>query len=158
MITAILVGDREVIARLTEIRGKSLQGVARAVTRLGLEMERLVKQKLSGEVLNVRTGVLRSSINTQVKQSATEVTATVGTNVKYARAHEFGVPHSWEIRPVKARALAFQVNGQSIFAMRVTHPPLPERSFLRSALREMTPRIRAELEAAVGDVIHNRAA
>ena len=156
MITATLIGDRELIARLGAMPAGLRTGIARAVTRLGFQLERLVKQKLSGQVLHVRTGVLRSSVNTRVQESAAAVTATVGTNVKYARYHEFGVPHSWEIRPKSARALAFQVGGQTIFAMGVTHPPLPERSFLRSALREMQPAIKAGLSAAVGEVVHHR--
>jgi phage gpG-like protein len=128
-------------------------GIARAVTKLALEMVRLVQQKLSGPVLKVRTGVLRSSINSHVQQTATGATATVGTNVIYGRFHEFGVPHSWEIVPRSARALAFEIGGRPIFAMRVTHPPLPERSFLRSSLREMTPRIKEELERAVSETV-----
>ena len=154
MITAYLIGDSELIARLSAMPGGLQQGIARAVTRLALELQRLVQQKLSGPVLKVRTGVLRSSINYQVTQTATGATATVGTNVKYGRFHEFGVPHSWEIRPRSARALAFEVGGQTIFSMHVTHPPLPERSFLRSSLREMTPHVNAELEAAVAGVVH----
>src|SRR6266550_4175069 len=155
MITAYLLGDRELIARLNAMPGGIKGGLARAVTRLGFQLERLVKQKLSGEVLNVRTGVLRSSINTRIKESSTEVTATVGTNIKYGGYHEYGVPHSWEIRPKSARVLAFQVGGAQVFAMSVTHPPLPERSFLRSALREMQPAIKAGLSEAVGAAVRH---
>lgn len=151
MITVQLIGDSEVIARLSAIGSRLPSGVARAVTQLTLELQRLVQQKLSGQVLHVRTGVLRSSINREVRQTGTEVIGTVGTNVSYAKVHEFGVPHSWEIRPRRARALAFEVGGKTIFAMRVTHPPLPERSFLRSALREIEPRIKAEIEDAVSE-------
>lgn len=154
MITAYLVGDTELIARLSAMPGRLQSGIARAVTKLALDLQRRTQQKLSGPVLKVRTGLLRSSINYQVKQSSTEVTATVGTNVFYGKIHEFGVPHSWEIRPRTARALAFEVGGQTIFAMRVTHPPLPERSFLRSSLREMEPMIKSELEGAVAGVLH----
>jgi phage gpG-like protein len=154
MITAYLVGDREVIARLNRMPGALRGGIARAMTKLALETQRLVQQKLSGQVLNVRTGVLRSSINYHVQDNASQVTATIGTGVKYGRFHEYGVPHSWEIKPARANVLAFKVGGQSIFAARVIHPPLPERSFLRSALREMQPRIKAELSAAVGEAVH----
>lgn len=149
MITAFLTGDTELIARLNAMPGRLQSGIARAVTKLALDLQRRTQQKLSGPVLKVRTGLLRSSINYQVHQSSTEVTATVGTNVRYASYHEWGVPHSWVIRPRTARALAFEIGGQTIFAMRVTHPPLPERSFLRSSLREIEPQIKAELEHAV---------
>jgi phage gpG-like protein len=154
MITAHLVGDTELIARLSAMPGGLQQGIARGVTRLALELKRLVQQKLSGPVLKARSGRLRNSINTQVQQSSTEVTATVETNVPYAGYQEFGVPHSWPITATSARALAFEVGGQTIFRKSVMHPPLPERSFMRSSLREMEPRIRAELEADVSEVVH----
>jgi phage gpG-like protein len=128
--------------------------VLRAVTKLAIELDAIVKRKLSGEVLNVRTGVLRSSTNYKIRDSSTEVTATEGTNVKYAKFQELGVPHSWEIRPKTARALAFQVGGQTIFRKSVTHPPLPARSFLATALKELEPKIRSDIAAAVGQAIH----
>jgi HK97 gp10 family phage protein len=157
MITAYLLGDQALIAKLNAMPNGLRNGIARAVTRLAIETQRLVQQKLSGSVLKVRTGVLRSSINYKVEQSSTSVTATVGTNVKYAAINEFGgrtPPH--EILPKKARALAFELNGKTIFAMSVHHPgsKIPERSFLRSALKEMEPRITEELERAVGEVVH----
>ena len=108
-------------------------------------------------MLNVRTGVLRSSVNTRVDESSTSVSATIGTNIKYAKIHEYGgVIHVPEIKPKSARALAFEVGGQTIFAMsaRAHDVRMPERSFLRSALCEMKPTIEAELKAAVGEVIH----
>ena len=154
MITAYLLGDNELIAKLNAMPGGTRQGIVRALTRFMLQFDRRVKQKLSGEVLNVRSGVLRASVHTEVKESATEVIGTEGTNVKYARFHEYGVPHSWEIRPRSARALAFEVGGQTIFRMRVTHPGLPERSFLRSAQREMTGQFKDEMRQAVGEAIH----
>jgi HK97 gp10 family phage protein len=150
----MLVGDQQLIARLNAMPDRLRSGIARAVTRLCIETQALVQQKLSGSVLKVRTGTLRSSVNFKVDQTATAVTGTVGTAVKYAGYHEFGVPHSWEIRPKSARALAFELNGKTIFAKRVIHPPLPERSFLRSALREMEPKIESELSAAVGEAVH----
>jgi phage gpG-like protein len=154
MITAYLLGDRELIARLAAAPNGLQRGLARAVTRLGFQLERRVKQKLSGEVLNVRTGLLRASINTRVKETSSEITASVGTNIKYGKFHEYGVPHPWEIRPKSARALAFEVGGAQVFATRVMHPPLPERSFLRSALREMRGQIQAELKQAATAELH----
>jgi phage gpG-like protein len=153
MITAYIVGDSALVAKLNAMPNGLRNGIARAVTRLAIETQRLVQQKLSGSVLKVRTGVLRSSINYKVEQSSTGVTATVGTAVKYAPYHEFGISHSWEIRPKSARALAFELNGKTIFAKRVIHPPLPERSFLRSALKELTPKIENDIREAVAEAI-----
>jgi hypothetical protein len=155
MITLQLVGDREVIAKLAAMPEGMRAGLARAITRLSLEGERLSKQKLSGEVLNVRTGALRSGVHAlPTTSSSTEVKGGWGSSVWYGKLHEMGVPHSWEIRPKSARVLAFEIGGRTIFAMHVTHPPLPERSFMRSALREMQPRIQSEIEAAVSQELH----
>ena len=155
MLTVELIGDTALIARLKAMPNAINDGLARTITRLGLELQRKVKsEKLSGQVLKVRTGVLRESINLRVDRTSTAITASVGTNVKYGRFQEFGVDHSWQILPKSARVLAFEIGGKTIFARSVTHPPLPERSFLRSALREMTPRIEAEMRAAVGEAVH----
>ena len=150
MIEVHLIGDREVVARLSSMPGRMQAGLARAITRLSLEGERLSKQKLSGEVLHVRTGALRSGVHAlPTTSTATAVKGGWGSSVYYGVYHEFGIPHSWQIFPKKARALAFEIGGRTIFAAHVTHPPLPERSFMRSALKEMTPRIQSEIEDAV---------
>jgi phage gpG-like protein len=153
MLTVQLVGDDRLVARLEAMPGRLHDGIARAVTRLGFELQRRVQEKLSGEVLKVRTGTLRSSINTQITDTPTEVSATVGTNVAYARYHEYGVARSWVIEARNAQVLRFTIGGQTLFRRRVTHPPLPERSFLRSALAEMAPQIEEGLREAIAEVI-----
>jgi phage gpG-like protein len=153
VITIEIVGDREFAARLDAMPGRMREGLVRAVTRLGLELQRKVQaEKLTGQVLKVRTGSLRSSINTEISQSADQVAASVGTNIRYARVHEYGVDHPWVIA-AKDRALRFELGGRVIFRRSVRHPPLPERSFLRSALREMQPAIEAGLKNAVAQAI-----
>jgi phage gpG-like protein len=161
MITAYLVGDREVIAKFNHMPSGVHRRLLQAITKLAIELDRTVKRKLSGEVLHVRSGVLRSSTNYKITDSATEVTATEGTNVKYAKFQELGVPHSWEIRPKTAKALAFSWNvpghiltRDPAFFRSVIHPPLPARSFLASALRELEPKIRSDIAAAVDQAIH----
>ena len=129
--------------------------VQRTVNRLAIELMALVKQKLSGEVLKVQTGRLRRSIHKKVDASASRVEARVGTNVEYGKTHELGLTipaHIVEAR--RAKALRFQMNGKTVFAKRVRIPAvkMPQRSFLRASLDQMEPRIRAELEAAVGKV------
>jgi phage gpG-like protein len=154
VISVALIGDRELVARLDAMPGRVHDGLARAVTRLGLELQRKVQsEKLSGSPLKVRTGTLRSSINTQVTDTAAEVSASVGTNVFYGRIQEYGVARSWLIEARNAKMLAFTVGGKKVFARRVTHPPLPERSFLRSALAEMQGTIEEGLKEAVAEAI-----
>jgi phage gpG-like protein len=154
VITVQLVGDRELAARLDAMPGRVHDGLARAVVRLGLALQRKVQEeKLSGQVLKVRTGSLRSSINTAISDTPAAISASVGTNIRYAKAHEYGVDHPWLIAAKSARALRFEIGGRVIFRRSVRHPPLPERSFLRSALKEMAPDIDAGLRQAVATAI-----
>lgn len=99
----------------------------------------VVQNKLSGQVLNVRTGTGRRSITYVVEQGPSFIRGIVGTNLNYMRAHEFGMTIQIpEIRPRTAKALHFMVGGKSVFAMftRAHAVRLPERSFLRSALQD----------------------
>jgi phage gpG-like protein len=149
VITIQMVGNRELAARLDAMPGRLHDGLARAVVRLGLALQKKIQdEKLSGQVLKVRTGSLRSSINTEVTNTATRIEASVGANVKYAAVHEYGVDHPWTIW-AKGRALRFELGGRVLFRKSVRHPPLPERSFLRSALADMAPAIDAGLREAV---------
>ena len=127
-------------------------------TVLAAELEAKVQQKLAGEVLQSRSGALARSIVTSIEEEAAGVSVAIATNgdVKYAAIHEFGgmiPPH--EIVPDKAKALAFVLGGKRVFAARVNIPAvtMPERSYLRSSLNEMTEQIRQELSAAVTDVV-----
>jgi phage gpG-like protein len=157
MITVQLIGDRRLVARLDAMPGRVREGVARTVMRLGIELQRRVQaEKLSGQVLKVRTGSLRSSINTAVSRSAEEVTATVGTNISYGRVHEYGfdgevsvkahLPQIKEAfgRPIAPRLVEVRAHER--------HMRLPERSFLRSALAEMEARVEEQLNVTVEEI------
>ena len=111
MITIQLIGDDKLVARLDAMPGRVHDGLARAVTRLGLALQRKVQnEKLSGQVLNVghrapvRARRLRSSINTKITDTPAVITASVGTNVRYGRIHEYGVDHPGRSRR-RTRAL-----------------------------------------------------
>ncbi len=110
--------------------------------------------KLSGQLLKIRTGSLRASIGSEVALDGDQVAARVFSagDVKYAAIQEYGgrtAPH--DIVPQKAKALAFLAGGKTVFARIVHHPgsAIPERSYLRSALADMAEEIIEELQAAV---------
>jgi phage gpG-like protein len=113
----------------------------------------LVKNdKLSGAVLNSRTGALSDSITASVIADADGAFASVGSegDVKYAAIQEYGGKTSaHEILPAKGDVLAFVIGDAQHFARRVEHPgsQIPERSYLRSALEDMQD----EIVAALGD-------
>jgi phage gpG-like protein len=129
-----------------------------SMSRLVMKLTRKVKEeKLSGQVLKNKTGRLRRSIHPEVGQTSRSLVGTVGTNVVYAGIHEYGGqtrPHVIEAK--RAAFLAFMgKDGNMVFRRKVNHPGsrLPERSFLRSALKEMTPEIVREFENAITRVV-----
>jgi phage gpG-like protein len=111
----------------------------------GAVRDHIVNDKLSGQVLQVRSGALRASIDYEMAADGGP-SAMVGSfgDLPYAAIQEFGgttSPH--DIAPVKAQALAFLLHGKTVFARRVHHPGsvLPERSYLRSAMADMKDEI-----------------
>ena len=98
MITAYLVGDQQMLERLRALPDAINSGLLRAITQLGIALQRDAQQnKLSGEVLSSRTGSLRSSIDLQVDQSG-PITASVFSNSRYARVHEYGFAGTVSVR------------------------------------------------------------
>lgn len=143
---------------LTAMPDRLRQALSDKAKVLAAELAAKVQQKLSGDVLNQKSGALARSIVTTSDDSSATVSVTIASNgdVKYAAIHEFGgviPPH--EIVPDKARALAFAIGGKQVFAARVNLPAItiPERSYLRSSLAEMANDIRDGLQEAVQDAM-----
>lgn len=144
------------LAMLTAAPGKLQEKLRATVERLSIEIQTAIKQKLAGEVLHTRTGTLRRSINRVVTADSSGVFATEGTNVRYAAVHEYGfngtVTVAAHVRKVASRSVGKgkkqTVQGVAFVKEHTRHMRMPERSFLRSTLREFTPRIRSELKAA----------
>lgn len=139
---------------LADLPARVRAALAEKAEPLAAALQAKVEQKLSGEVLDARSGALARSLIATVAESPAGVCVRVATSadVKYAAIHEFGgaiPPH--EIVPDKARALAFAVGGKEVFAARVNLPTvtMPERSYMRSSLAELADQIREELRAAV---------
>lgn len=153
MIQGMVVGQEQVIAHLGEVHPRVLSLVRQEVEREAINLLRYVKeQKLTGQMLKNRTGTLRRSINYALSIEDQGLTAVVGTNLVYAAIHEYGgVTRAHVIEARKKKALAFQVGGQSLVRRSVQHPgsKMPERSFLRSSLRENEARIKTAIAAAV---------
>ena len=152
-----LTGDKALIARLEKMPGAVRQALELKVTVLALKLEKLIKTgKLNGQVLNRISGRLARSINNKVEVTANSVFAKVFSagDVKYAAIHEYGgqtAPHI--IEPKKASVLAFAGAGGMVFAKRVNHPgsKMPQRSFMRSALKDMSVEISTGMKKAVVD-------
>lgn len=158
MLNVSLIGDRELIAKLEAMPDKLHAALLRKVTGLTFKLEAKIKDKLSGKVLQVRSGKLRRSIHSKVDSTPTSVTGMAASSgdVKYAGIHEFGGQTKAHIIEAKnAKALAFKMNGKQVFFRRVNHPgsKMPERSFMRSSLKDMHDEIVQEMNEAAAEAV-----
>jgi phage gpG-like protein len=129
---------------------KVTSGVERTVLQLAIKLTALVKRKLGGDVLKVRTGRLRRSINYRLFRRESSVVATVGTNVKYGAVHELGgkfqVPAHMRMQTMAWGKLMKQPRKVNVRSHTANYP---QRSFLVASLREMEPEIERELRAVL---------
>lgn len=142
MITGYVTGESEVVAHF-ERRGESLsQELECAIKGLTVKLRTKVKtEKLSGQVLGVRTGRGRRSIHAETFRQGDKVVGIVSTNVFYMIGWETGWGGAGEAQVAKAKA-KFNPKAGATGARK--------RSFLVPSLSEMegSGEIRSELEAA----------
>lgn len=153
MITGYVIGKETLLARLSSMPDRVRSALKRAVTEQAVKLQaHVIVNKLTGQVLHVRTGTLRRSINMRVEVEPTKVLGSVGTNVHYGAAWEFGFD-----RKVGAGARGGPISlldkPVQLAAYFDTHPPGIKhegaRSFLRSSLADRAPDIRKALRDAV---------
>jgi phage gpG-like protein len=151
LIQGAVVGGEVVVARYDNMPDRLRAELRRGIGRAVLLVQRQSKQeKLSDQVLHVRTGRLRRSINTRVELHTDDVTGIVGTNVSYAKAHERGGTFTVkEHLRMMTQAFGKPVANPRQITVRQHSVTYPERSFLRSALYDMREPIRLEFEQAV---------
>jgi phage gpG-like protein len=156
MIKAELVNSAEVVARLERIDPRIREELRVGIGRLALKLAKNVQNdKLRGQVLKNRTGRLSHSITNTVVAEGAKVSGIVSTPVKYAPPHEYGFHGTVTIR--EHMRTVKQAFGRPIDPVQATvraHEAkmnLPERSFLRSALREFeaSGKIGEEISAAI---------
>jgi len=160
MIGAVIHGLQETLSDMARRSEAMIAGTRTAMTSLAIGLSARVKgSKLSGQVLRVRTGRLRRSINHVVTEADGVITGAVGTNVEYARRHEFGGRVSEQVKEhmrvckqVYGRMLSKPILVSVRAHVRTTN--LPERSFLRTSLAEMKPQIKRELADAIAKAVH----
>ena len=153
MITAKITKGEDLGKKFRDSIPNIESGVQKEIMRLALKMTGSVMNKLSGDILKVRTGRLRRSIHPEWDFKPGHMGATVGTNVEYAAIHEYGFKGTVQVksfqremtkafgRPIAPKQVTVSAHSRNI--------NMPERSFLRSALREMNPEILEGLRNAV---------
>jgi len=156
IVTITVVGDKELSAKFESMPAAVHAALLQKVSGLVLKLEAYVKtRKLSGQVLNRKKGALIRSIGSKVEQATQAVWGIVfqSSDVPYGGIHEYGGTTSAHIIiPKKASVLAFIGKmGTKAFATKVNHPgsKMPERSYMRSSLREMSAEISMGLKETV---------
>lgn len=160
ILSITITGDTRLIDSMGRLPSVINEALYRKILTLALIMERNVKVgKLNGQVLNRISGALSRSIQHEVVRDDGSVLGKVFSSgdVKYAAIHEYGgttSPHI--IEPKKASVLAFVGKGGGmVYAKKVNHPgsKMPERSFLRSTLNDMSQDISLGMKEAVVQAI-----
>jgi len=84
-------GDKRVIRKLDGIPKKLRPALSKELKGIGKHVSSYItRQKLSGQVLNRRTGMLARSIKDRVISNINELYTQIGTDVPYAGIHERG--------------------------------------------------------------------
>jgi phage gpG-like protein len=154
MITASITG----VGGLAALPQALADRLSQEIEQLGGVLRARIERNLSGVVLQRRTGRLLGSISVEAERVGMGASVTVGSDSPYAAIHEYGetIP-ARSVLPRSARVLAFPWRGQQRFFKRVQLPAvtMPERSFMRAALNETLPEIRAAIEAAAAEALQS---
>ncbi|ENT0719320.1 HK97 gp10 family phage protein [Neisseria gonorrhoeae] len=142
-------------AYAADVQDAVVKSVGRSALRLQSEV---MLNRLSGRVLRVRTDNLRRSVHQRVNVSGNVVSGEVNTNVRYGIAHEYGFAGSVNVKASLRQVR--QAFGKPLKPPRYVRVrahtrdvKLPERSFLRSALRDLTPKFADDLQKSIGKVL-----
>ena len=162
-VTVEVTGKDGLAAKLdpTRVQGLMREGLLRGL----IDLQTVIKLKLSGPVLKNQTNNLRSSINYRITDDGTGMDGVVGSfagypNPKggeqaagYARINEFG--GTFQIPEHERRVT--QIFGKQVEpfmqTVRAHSATYPERSFLRSSLAERKDNITKELKFSMDQAL-----
>ena len=156
MIKFEMVGDSEMRAALSACSRKIDDEIKSSMAFMVFRLQKQIKtHKLLGQVLHRRTGNLRDNIVRDSWQDGGRTVGVVGIapGAPYGKLHEYGfsgavsVPaHVRQVKQVFGRRLKTPINVH--VSAHTRHERQPERSFMRTAIADMLPFIRQEIEAA----------
>lgn len=158
-----LTGAEALEAKLKGLGSQLTEALSVKTNALLVQFQTKIVMKLSGQVLKVKTGALRSSVAVQNATGAGGIIRGSvgipqgGSTYTYGRTHELGFSAPYQITAVKARALAFQMGTKNkmktIFAQHITHPPVPPTPFVSSVFEENGEWVMDELRKTVAEVL-----
>lgn len=160
MIKGTIIGSEQIAAKFDRMQAQAMPKLQERIAKVVIKLQsRVVANKLSGQVLRVRTGTLRRSIHSDVIATGNSVTGIVGTNMEYAAFHEYGF-HGTENVKEHLRTIK-QAFGKSLKSPKkitihahTRQVDYPEHSFLRSALADMRQEIMFDLADGVKELIN----
>lgn len=149
--TFVISGDVKLVSNFKRAGADSRARLKRALQFLGIGLAaHIQKTKLSGQRLNIRSGRLISSIHEETVDDQSGVTTYVGTNVKYARVHEYGFQgpsgvkqHMRQIKQAFGRPIAPKTIVVRPF-FRGTN--ISEKRFMRDSLIEFQPTVQKTMD------------
>lgn len=166
LVTIQITGDRELMVRMKDMPLAVMQALKIKVQSLSLMLEGYIKtQKLNGQVLNRITGALSRSIFQKVVASVGSVMGFVFSSgdVKYAAIHEYGgtiqSPGGTAYMMKEDGMAQFVSNAAATADMPRTQPHtihMPERSYMRSSLRDKQNEITLGMKTAVVQAIQKQ--
>lgn len=146
------VGVAEVASRFASMDARMTEELRASVSRLSITLQRkVVQDKLSGQVLGVRTGRGRRSIHQDVAVTGDTVSGVVSTNLFYMAGWETGwFGSDRQTAQLRAGKAKFSAGGGGGDTFKNGTPK--QREFLVPTLRELNESgaIDREFELAVG--------
>jgi len=160
----------QVVAALQVKQDKLVSALLDKMTYLMQRLQqKIVGEKLSGQVLSRRSGRLADSIIAEPAiLEGTDIVGRVawaGGEAWYGKVHEFGGTRDFVINVQASRrewrragvlgkrALRFMLGGKEVFTPYVFHPPLPKRPFMAPSLEEMREEIKEGLRERILEVM-----
>jgi hypothetical protein len=161
MIGLEITGDTALLTKLEATTGKVRAAAKSSLDMWATELAGYIKMnKLSGNPLHRRSGNLSSSVYPDKRETADTVSggARAGLDVPYAKAHEYGmqrnvVVSAYHRMQTMAWGKPMATPREVLVNQHSSYINLPERSYMRSSLREQAPEGIAELRAAVREAI-----
>ncbi len=138
MIKHKLEFDQKVIQAFKDKPKKMRAGALRGLKKGMLVVEARAKQKTSGQVLRVRTGHLRRSIQSSAREGHRSFIGLVGTHVSYGKIHELGYKGPMQVKAHSRRTRSGTVASVRAHQRMVN---MPKRPFLVPSIKERMSRI-----------------
>jgi len=139
-----LIGATQVTGRMEQLR-KRVPNASLVTMRRGCELLRgyIVKKKLSGQVLKVRTNALRGGMTYEVTQQKDMTIGKIGPSVKYGRVHELGINQDVKVKAhTRTIKMAFGRNipSQDIWvSAHSRRMKIPAKHYIGNSMSEIRP-------------------